>query len=295
MLCPYGIVFEGRANLSKSALQPAGTPDVWPLINRLGHLKRDWPGETALRRLDSRTIEALLQFILAQDKARLTAYWPIILLMLFGVLILAMVLHVFTLGILIPILLCSLLLHHEPSRLQRIATYALTQNNDVRVLPALIKATRQEWGRHPEVFRALERLLKLVREEHFGLIDAARQNQLWFLAVAPLEYSQHYNEPLALDALRALARIGNAGILIKMQRLAEQTARREPHRRVIKAARELAPLMETRLERQKVPQTLLRAADMPTSQPETLLRPACAADAEPAEQLLRASHATGQE
>ncbi len=71
------------------------------------------------------------------------------------------------------------------------------------------------------------------------------------------------------------------------------TGEANAHRRIIAVAQELLPLMETRLKQQEVPDTLLRAADTPASQLETLLRPALVVTPVPPEQLLRAS--TGEE
>ena len=90
-----------------------------------------------------------------------------------------------------------------------------------------------------------------------------------------------------MRVLRVLAAIGNRATYARMERFAYRSEHWVGERYAIASARELLPVMQARLQRQQVPETLLRAANV--AQPDTLLRPAHATTSEPASQLLRAS------
>lgn len=175
------------------------------------------------------------------------------------------------------------------------AVYALTQTDDMRVLPTLIQATRQGWGWHPQVRAAILRLLEQVTEEHVGLLNDAAEKRLWKLTMGWQSSNTGYDHEIAISTLRALAAIGNYATLTRIKRYANHSEYYLKEGYVIAAARELTPIMEARLQRQQVPETLLRPADTPTPQPETLLRAAHPATAEPPQQLLRASTAEERE
>ncbi len=265
------------------------------LIRRLHHLKRDWPSEPELYELDPRTITALLEYIATEETLRpkIAGY----LLIFFGAF--AIFLGCASLvAALFPISMALVLLGafiYDPGPGQRLATYALTQTDDLRVLPALIQGTRFAWGKHPEVIRAITRLLEHVREADAGLLNGRMQEMLWRLAVPSLYSGEHFDETLPLRTLQALALIGNRNSLRQMQALGATICTYAQHQRISWKALELAPIMEARLLRQEVPETLLRAADMPTSQPETLLRATHPTNTERPQQLLRASQSEQEE
>lgn len=263
------------------------------LIEALRRRKDDWHSEPGLQNIGPRTTDELLD-IIRYEKSRAGQELCVVLLLFVLLPISAgIALYHHNPAPLVPLVcLCPLMIVKPNVRL-RYAVYALSQTNDLRVLQTLILATRSSWGCHPQVIAAIERLLKQVTTEHAGLLNSDAQYRLRALALPTFDYYIPYNEPLALQTLHVLTAIGNRDTFVWIQQLTCQPALRNAHKRIVAVAQELLPLMETRLKLQEIPDTLLRAADTPTSQPETLLRPALVVTPEPTEQLLRAS--TGEE
>lgn len=259
------------------------------LIEALRRRKADWPSEPGLQNIGPRTTDELLD-IVSHEKAQYGQdQWGAVFVLLLVLFATGIAYAKQTMLPLVPAFaLLSAILGKSKDK-QRYAVYALACTDDLRVLQTLILATRSSWGCHPQVIAAIERLLKQVTVEHVGLLNSDAQYRLGELAVTPIEYQTYYNEPLAMRTLHALTAIGNRDTLVRMQHLARQTAKRSAHGRIIEAVQELLPIMEARLKLQEIPDTLLRAADTPTSTSETLLRPALVVTPEPPEQLLRAS------
>ena len=270
------------------------------LIKRLRRLRGKWPSEPTLNNLRPQTVDALIR--MADRDVRNPAW-----ILLFSVM---------ALGLFSALVIAGLLLHREPlmflggylmladtlltpviyasvvgvrNHQRKYAVYALTQTNDVRVLNTLIQPAYTRWGRHPEVTRAITRLLEQVSEWHTGLLTPYAQLHLWNLAIKPAVTSPHFDAHFASEALRALACVGNGTMLMQMKELANQRREGASRNDLVLAAQQYVPYMEDRFKRQAVPATLLRAADVPTSQPETLLRAALPTSTEPTAQLLRAA------
>lgn len=271
----------------------ASVAEVTRLIMRLVSLGEKWPSAPFLSALSPRMINGLLTY-----NNRLERGYPmlrVIAVSLCGIMLwLCGTNPELWLMLALPaLIILSWAYINDAVPQYRCAAYALTQTDDLRILPMLLLATRHAWGKHPEVLRAISRLLVQVTEAEVGLLNDKRQERLWRLAVPSLYSAQPFDEALTLRALQALALIGNRNSLRQMQTLGAATCAYAHHQRIIAKARELAPLMEARLQRQEVPETLLRAANTPASQTETLLRAVHATTSESRQQLLRAS--TGEE
>ena len=260
------------------------------LIQRLARLKRNWPSEPALKNLSPMTVTALLQHLATHKKMQgnIQFLWAICYFIFY------IGFEKFThdhrpLMLVFPVCLCLSLLWIQRKQTKRYTIFALTQTNDMRALSPLLASTSESYGRHPKVIGAIKRFLARITEEQIGLLNNEAQTRLWYFAVSPVANQEAHDLELGLLALQTLARIGNKGSLKKMQNFMDEPAVYPDQRRAHKALQQLLPGMEARLKRQEVPQTLLRASDMPASPPETLLRAAYASDHQPAEQLLRAS------
>ena len=260
------------------------------LLKRLAQLIHDWPSEPALRDLSPPMVDALLRYIgKEQSRYEWLLVYPFLLwgvwnvfdgktsLVLTWLLIMMACVNYYIVG-------------HSYFARQRCAVYALTQIDDLRVLPTLIQATRYSWGQHPQVTRAICRLLQQVTEEHIGLLSQEAQNKLWNLVMPPVSLKTGYEETLAVAALQAFAHVGNQEMLARMQHFARNTALHPHYQQVQEQMEHCLPLMVARLQRQGTAETLMRAASAPTdTQAGVLLRPTVhSATPEPAEQLLRA-------
>ncbi len=262
--------------------------EVRQLLKRLARLKRKWPSEPALRDLSPQMVEALDQYVDEQGRARLMATMIVVAAML-GLQFSISQFGKPPLWVDIPAVAgCLFATGLKPGHAHRYAVYALTQTDEVRLLPILIKVTDKTWGMHREVISAIKRLLSQVTEEHAGLLDRKTQERLWQLAIAPVNFKVECDEALAYAALHAFVHIGDRNTLNRMQKFVLNMTFYAPHRRVNDAVQSSIPLMEARLRRQEVPATLLRSSDVPDAATDILLRPAHAATTEPAEQLLRA-------
>lgn len=275
--------------MSAFKLEPASHREAKRLMRLLARRRSHWPAEPILRQLSPVQVEALQAYIASREKEHrrlaLTTLFFMLWALVFGICIgdFKATLFIFVgEGGFFSLFLSA-------AKQYRYAVYALTQTDDLRVLPALIHATRFTWDDHPEITRAISRLLEHVTEADAGLLNGNAQEWLWRLAVPSLYSDQPFDETLTLRALQALAFIGNRNSLRQMQTLGAAACTYAHHQRISWKARELAPLMEARLQRQEVPETLLRAADISSSQTETLLRAVPATTLEPLRQLLRAS------
>ena len=267
----------------------ASRTEALRLIKRLARLKMDWASEPLLSELPPRLIAALQYEIAEADFSRATLGW-ISCLVVIGVWGIATVYH--SDGVWPLALISALMVGYMQFRnvnLQRCAVYALTQTSNITVLPTLLLATQHTWGRNPAVTAAIRRLLEQVTETDIGLLNREAQETLWNMAVLPLTLRNNADEAFAFSALQALAHIGDRETLTAMQRIAGHSAVYPAEHRLNERTRELVLLMEARLQRQEVPQTLLRASGRPDATPDTLLRAHTAPISEPPQQLLRAS------
>ncbi len=276
--------------MSNPTPDTATQQEVRQLLKRLARLKHKWPSEPALRNLNPQMVEALLKHMQAKIETDMNVRFCMLL--MFVVFVFGDNRHVphiaaftgsayFLLGLPTQILL---------DRKHRFTVYALTQTDDMRVLPLLIKATSEGWGRHLEVFSAIKRLLPQVAEQQAGLLDRKAQERLWQLAIAPINFKVECDETLAYGALHTFVHIGDRDTLNRMRQFVLHMTFYPANRRINDALQASIPLMEARLQRQEVPATLLRPSDTPTASPDILLRPAHTITAEPADQLLRAAN-----
>ena len=259
------------------------------LTSRLILLQGDWPSEPSLRDLSPQMVEALLKRI--ERKARVNTCLRNIAGVLFivyeylrysgmhfdygGAMVGGLIIGAFMWGGLIPGM--------------KYPIYALTQTHDIRILPTLIQATENNWGRHPQVMGAICRLLQQITETDAGLLNPELQKRLWNIALPPLRQEGGYDEPLVVSALQTFTHIGSRDILTRMRRVTHESNEYPVSQHVTALIEQLIPVMETRLQRQEVPQTLLRASDASAALPDTLLRAAHTSTPEPTAQLLRAS------
>lgn len=266
--------------------------EVRQLLKRLARLKRKWPSEPALRDLSPQMVEALHKHIRVQSKwnlyLRLLTAWLLLLLAFSDSIHLPHTIVVITFFGLAGSVLAWFI--HDSKR--RLPIYALTQTDDLRVLPTLIIVTSDYWKRHPQTIQAIRRLLPQVTEEHAGQFSSRVQARIWHFAM-PAKPETYHDEALIFEALRALCYVGDYEILNRMRDATQNPDPSPRVQRISQHIQQLIPVMEARLKRQEVPATLLRASDTPIAHSETLLRPAHTATAEPAEQLLRAG--TGEQ
>ncbi len=263
-------------------------------LMRLVARSKNWPAEPALRQLTPMQIEALQEYIAARNKqqqklgvfALLVAVLPLALLtfdtayMIWQIVFVAALFQYATLNYAVV--------------QNRHAVYALTQTDDLRALPTLILATKYKYNAHPQIRSAILRLLPHVTQEQAGLLNNAAQEQLWMIATKHYGSLLHTEYEITPHAVRALAAVGNYAMLTRMKQFVSRSRRFNYEQKLRIMIQDVLPIMEARLERQQVPETLLRAADVPASAPDTLLRPTFAAPPEPAEQLLRASRSEGE-
>ncbi len=252
-----------------------------------------WADEPLLRQLTPLQIEALQDYIASRAKTHHSLALTARSLVLFALAAGALK-GDFALGLWVATCEALLLLPFVlAARQYPYAVYALTQTNDVAALPTLIQATRHTWGRHPQIRAAILRLLEHVTEDHVGLLDDAEQKQLWIINVEMQGLSSTRSSETMLLTLHILAAIGSQTTLTRLKQLAHNSMWLYGGVSALEIVRELISLMEARLKRQQVSETLLRTANTPTNQPDTLLRAAHATTPEPTGQLLRAS--TGEE
>ena len=270
-------------------LESASRRDAKRIMRLLARRRSHWSDEPGLRQLSSLQIVILQEYIAAREKER---HWIELTTLFFMLWATAFYVFMGNYGTAILLFLAEGLFFSaflNAARQYRYAVYALTQTDDMRVLPTLIQATRHKWGWHPQVRAAILRLLQQVTKEHVGLLDDAAQKRLWQTVFELQVVTKDYDPEPALLTLHALNAIGNQATLVRMKRLVGGSKWLGMDQYILSTAQELIPVMEARLQRQQIPATLLRAAEIPTSQPETLLRAATANACEPTGQLLRAS------
>jgi hypothetical protein len=259
------------------------------LIRRLAHRRSDWPSKSSLRDLDPPIVDALLKIIAGWECTRTVSRAALLSPLL--IFLLGMYFGSFAAPCLHLAFICLLVFTIQPyiAVQQRYAVYALTQTDDIRVLPTLIQSTRYAWGKHPHILYAIQRLLKQVTEEHVGLLNWDTLNRLSSLAIDPISEGSAFDYDLALVTLNAFAKFGGDRELRDVKAVARLTAYDAEQRKIVHIAQELMPEMAARLQRQQVPQTLLRASAATPALPDTLLRATHATTPEPPQQLLRAS------
>jgi hypothetical protein len=272
------------------------------LIKRLSAQKSEWPSEMSLRTLNPQVVDSLITRFAEIEGIEVSDVKTGLLLslliplelalcwILFSVLpdrrwlahtIMAAMLALFGLG-------CTwLCIHAGPGRKLPYMVYALTQTDDVRVLETLIVATHYKWGRHPEVIKAVNRLLEQVTEADAGLLNDRAQERLWTIGIAPQTLSDAYDPQTATVALQALAAVGNHATLTRMEQYVAPSLYSVGERHSIDAVRRALPIIQARLKRRQDHETLLRAADVTDVQNHLLLRTVQTPVVEPPHELLR--------
>ncbi len=127
------------------------------------------------------------------------------------------------------------------------------------------------------VTEALPRSLATLTPEHYQRLEPELVPNLYRLL-------NYVHEPLQLQILEALGRMGDGRAVQPLQRLLAKTrshAVRDTLQRVL-------PILGQRLQRETAPHTLLRASSAPQEAPETLLRPLEGSHDDQPEYLLRA-------
>lgn len=259
------------------------------LIRRLKCSKSDWPTELARHELRPHLIDALQAIFARQVYKSLAVFAAYTLLISFFSICLTKGTAWIAPVVGMALVAATSNVAISPRYQGRYTLYALTQTDEVRVLGALIGATSYPWAKHSAVIRAIKRLLSRVTDENAGLLNREQQNRLWEIGVTRRIHHDGCDTAFALCTLRALSHIGNSEMLARMQWIGRNYFDQAYPVSVIELARQLTPLMEARIQRQQVPETLLRASNLPANMPDTLLRATSAATPEPPEQLLRAS------
>jgi hypothetical protein len=138
---------------------------------------------------------------------------------------------------------------------------------------------------------ALTRLLPRVRATDGALLTEAQRTILYErLTLA----NARRNPQLLISILRALEQIGDAPAVAHVTHLANARVTTADERRVWQAATSCLPFLRERAKLTQVSHSLLRASAATPPGAETLVRPAAAADASDAAQLLRAGQAQRQ-
>ena len=273
------------------------------LIARLSALKSEWLSEPSLPSLSPRTVEALMQHgeeidRILQQATDWEELFTALLLLVSGCV------TVFIPDIPIWFRATSLICVAMPALYSLIfawrglhsllknwkwiyAVYALTQAEDVRVLETLILATHYKWGRHPEIIKAINRLLDQVTETDMGLLSDRAQVKLWAIGITRMTLSPSHDPVVTTRVLRALAAVGNHATYTRLERYASRPPNFIDERPVIAVAQELLPVMKARLQRQQGSTTLLRASDVTAIQNHLLLRTVQTPVSEPPQELLR--------
>lgn len=130
--------------------------------------------------------------------------------------------------------------------------------------------------------RALPFVLARITSEQYGQIPAATM-------VGLLAALDTCDENLAVSIVNAFALVGDSKVLSAVQRLAAGNGRAAREERVYQAAQRALPLIQTRVENARAPQTLLRASSVPATPQEQLLRPVEEQTPHDPLELLRAS------
>lgn len=148
-----------------------------------------------------------------------------------------------------------------------------TLNGEMTVGSAQVRRAAAHWLPLP--------LARLDYEAHYGRLPTATvPNLCHALTLA--------DEPLALDILQALEKIGDGRAVMTVERLT--TRGKTP--RIQAAAQRVFPILEQRQRDENAPRTLLRASAPVATPQNVLLRPAMNTAQEPPEELLRATNNT---
>ncbi|HZO88429.1 MAG TPA: hypothetical protein VFB38_08820 [Chthonomonadaceae bacterium] len=148
----------------------------------------------------------------------------------------------------------------------------------LRTAPASLRQTAGCRRVHQAALAVLPPVLLQLTPDHYGRLPASTVSSLCQLLKTA-------EEPLALDILEALGKVGDGSAV----RLVERLAVRGRTVRLRDAAARILPTLRERQHQENAPKTLLRPACAPHRPVEILLRPADSAPATEAHQLLRAS------
>ena len=158
--------------------------------------------------------------------------------------------------------------YFAPTRLQKQAAKALSGSNDIRAVPPLIEALdKQDSATRNEAVRALKGLLPLLRANHEDMLTDHQLNIL-------RDQINKGDKEFAPAALKAVQQIGDERFLSTVKAWADGKGAAKKSVILKEAAAECLPFLETRIERQKVSHTLLRAAVSESEDPSALLRAA---------------------
>jgi hypothetical protein len=169
------------------------------------------------------------------------------------------------------------------------ATHLLANIQDMRAVGPLAEALEfRDMVTYSGTFdTATIALIKLLPRLQAGDANLLNERQRTCLYRAlHFCYYRDYAE-LHIAILKALAQVGDSRSLPHIARLAHMPARTGPQERFRKAAQECLETLSARIEGQRAPHTLLRAAATTT---EDLLHPAQPVPNGDPQQLLRAGH-----
>jgi HEAT repeat protein len=173
------------------------------------------------------------------------------------------------------------------SQLHKNAVSLLAKHEDLRAIGPLADALDIEDGDIRAVCsEALVRLLPRLKSSDSHLLsNDQRENLYLVLKRANLKKDSE----LIIAILQAMQQVGDEAALPHVVQLSQLKNDSEAGQRVREAAQACLPYLQERVERARQAGTLLRPADAPSSQPETLLRPAPGAACTDPELLLRPS------
>jgi hypothetical protein len=163
----------------------------------------------------------------------------------------------------------------------RFVSTSQTQS-DARLAGPLIEMLDQP-KTHPSVAASLVELLPRLSVEDAHRLSHEQLQRLCDVLCS----GEREDHPLRVAILRAFARIGDGSVVTPVRRIADSPARTRRQRELKAEAQKCLPALSARTRHEAASRTLLRAANIQTSAPNTLLRPAAAASSSTADHLLR--------
>jgi hypothetical protein len=178
------------------------------------------------------------------------------------------------------------------------ATAELAASGDVRAIGPLVEALQVPQGISSQVAarNALTALLPRLKANDAPLLnDSHRRILRLFVSTgggppageSPLFARRDY-APFAVAILEAYQQVGDSGDLPVVERLAQGKGAGARDKRIQNAAAACLPYLQQRVEQERAPHTLLRAAGSTDTPAESLLRPAQSVGDSDPQQLLRA-------
>ncbi len=169
------------------------------------------------------------------------------------------------------------------SQFQKSATEVIAQFDDVRYVPDLVDALAYS-DKHMNgvAVAALTNLLPRLPASDSERLDSEQRKLLhrWLTI-------KNKESALVQAILKALEQIGDERDLPSVQKMAEREASTQREKTLREAARQCLPYVEQRAEKNRVANTLLRAATASGPNMESLLRPVASSPRTDYEDLLR--------